>query len=218
MNATDLNDALRHAFLTGFNAARSGPNVEDGDGPAYWVGYIPQKADAFAKLSPLTGEEVREALERESDCLASAQRHYSELEGDYRQTRVRLVETEQALREIARIAHGHSERPLKDCAFIALAALSPSTSAAAPEPTAQSGVRVREAPKGCPPVGTVCGISGANSDYNDKWTYTDAKVIAYTPDGQFGWFQKDGCWPWQERLSNCRFRAALAAPATEGRS
>lgn len=63
-----------------------------------------------------------------------------------------------------------------------------------------------EAPNGCPPVGTVCGISGANSDYATGRHYTEAKVIAYTPDGQFGWFQKEGCWPWQERLSNCQFR------------
>lgn len=37
----DLSNILRHAFLSGFDAARSGPGVQDGDGPAYWVGYVP---------------------------------------------------------------------------------------------------------------------------------------------------------------------------------
>lgn len=84
-----------------------------------------RKGAVVAASSPAGGD-VRDELERERDCLVSAQRHYSELEGDYRETRSRLTKVEGALGEIARIAHGHSERPLKDCAAIADAALSPS--------------------------------------------------------------------------------------------
>src|SRR5688572_16338758 len=66
-----------------------------------------------------------------------------------------------------------------------------------------------------PPVGSVCRVSGANSDYNDVWTFTEARVVGYTSDGLFGCFAKDGCWPFVERIANCDFEPAPdAAPAT----
>jgi hypothetical protein len=80
------------------------------------------------------------------------------------------------------------------------------------------GGEVRASPNGCPPVGSTVQLSGANSDGPDgERTYTDGVVvIAYTPDGLFGCFQKLGCWPFVERLANCAFLPALAT-AQEGR-
>lgn len=69
------------------------------------------------------------------------------------------------------------------------------------------------APKGFPPVGSMVLISGNNSDGPEGMrTYGGAAlVVAYTPDGLFGLFQRPGHWPFVERLGNCRF----LAPATK---
>lgn len=58
-----------------------------------------------------------------------------------------------------------------------------------------------------PPVGSYCEISGNGFDLaDDDLTYTRVAVVGYTPDGLFGCFQKDGCWPTVERLTNFRFK------------
>lgn len=59
-----------------------------------------------------------------------------------------------------------------------------------------------------PPVGTTCEVSGANADRScdQDRQFTLAIVIGYTPCGQFACFQKAGCWPFDERLTNCWFR------------
>lgn len=69
-----------------------------------------------------------------------------------------------------------------------------------------------DAPEGFPPVGAMVRLSGANSDGPEgERTYGGGVlVVAYTPDGLFGLFQKPGHWPFVEKLSNCRFLVADA--------
>lgn len=58
-----------------------------------------------------------------------------------------------------------------------------------------------------PAVGTECLVAGANTDVESDQhrAYGWVKVIGYAQDDQFVCFQKDGCWPFVERLSNCWF-------------
>ncbi len=58
-----------------------------------------------------------------------------------------------------------------------------------------------------PEVGSLCCVAGANTDMKsdqDRF-YSERRVIGYTPDGMFGCFQTDGCWPTVEALVNCWF-------------
>lgn len=61
-----------------------------------------------------------------------------------------------------------------------------------------------------PPIGSKCEVAGANSDGpGGSWIYNECKVMAYSLSKSgynYGWFQKEGCWPFQENLANCKFR------------
>lgn len=61
-------------------------------------------------------------------------------------------------------------------------------------------------PEQLPVVGSTCTVSGANNDISETSRgFTTAKVLAYTDDGLFACFQKEGCWPFVHRLDNCSF-------------
>lgn len=58
-----------------------------------------------------------------------------------------------------------------------------------------------------PAIGSLCEVACSNSDISSDQdrAYSELMVIGYTPEGEFVCFQKSGCWPVVERLTQCWF-------------